>query len=119
MRAATEKTRSNYNFNKGMTMNGEPIIVPKAPVFKAKETFCVPEDILFYAFRYALGRRTYAVAEVASELRAHTPTLSNKTKALIIKEINEFPGEMDPIDQKEWDRVVSTFQGKKPLEEDE
>lgn len=108
------------NYNKGMTMNGQPIIVPSSPKFKPAPAFNVPEDVLFYAFRYALGRRTYAVADVASELRAHASTLSNKTKLLIIKEIEE--ADMKPeglgmdMDRKEWLRVIDTFKGKKPLE---
>lgn len=110
------------NYNKGMTMNGQPIIVPSSPKFKPAPAFNVPEDVLFYAFRYALGRRTYAVAEVASELRAHAPTLSNKTKLSIIKEIEEqlqHSESMDQGDVKEWQRVIDTFKGKKPLEVEE
>ena len=100
-------------------MNGKPITVIDAPKFKPKDTFCVPEHILFYAFRYALGRRTYAVADVASEIRAHNPTLTKKTRALIIKEIKEADKAnalgMD-MDRAEWMKTLNILEGGKPLE---
>ena len=100
-------------------MKGKPVVVPKSPVFKPKDTFCVPEDILFYAFRYALGRMTYAVADVASEIRAHAPTLTRKTRALIIKEIKEADAN-DAIghdmDRKEWMKTLNILEGGKPEE---
>ena len=102
-------------------MNGKPIVAPKAPTFKPRDTFCVSEDILFYAFRYALGRMTYAVADVAGEIRAHNPTLSNKTRALIIKEIKEAEADdglgMD-MDRKEWLKTLNVLEGGKPEEID-
>lgn len=95
-------------------------MVPKAPVFKPKDTFCVPEDILFYAFRYALGRRTYAVADVASEIRAHASTLSAKTRALIVKEIRAADKQAEGLgmemDREEWVRTLNILEGGKPLE---
>lgn len=113
-------TKQTSNFNRGMTMNGKPVTVPKSPAFKPSKVFCVPEDILFYAFRYALGRMTYAVADVASEIRAHNPTLSNKTRALIIKEIKEAEAAdglgMD-MDRKEWLKTLTVLEGGKIEEE--
>jgi hypothetical protein len=47
------------------------------------------EDILIYAFRYALGRMTYAVSTVANEIKRRAADLSPKAKALIVKEITE------------------------------
>lgn len=114
------RTSPESNFNRGMTMNKKPITVPKSPTFVPSKAFCVPEDILFYAFRYALGRMTYAVADVASEIRAHNPTLTNKTRALIIKEIKEADKAnalgMD-MDRKEWLKTLTVLEGGKIEEE--
>lgn len=114
------RTSPRSNFNTGMTAGGKPINVPKAPAFKPSKVFCVPEDILFYAFRYALGRRTYAVADVASEVRAHNPTLSNKTRLLIVKEIEEYLTDTDEDGasdiRREWMKTLTVLQGKKLAE---
>ena len=70
------------------------------------------ESIIFYAFRYALGRHSYAVGEVAQYVIAKRDTLSQQTKDLIVKEINEHherwggkPGEWE-CDTQEWNAVV-------------
>lgn len=47
----------------------------------------VNEDILFYAFRYALGRETYAVKQVVNEIIIHWPTISQKLKVAVRTEI--------------------------------
>ncbi len=47
------------------------------------------EEILFYAFRYALGRMTYAVSTVSGELINNWHRISDHTKELIIDEINK------------------------------
>ena len=45
------------------------------------------EDIMFYAFRYALGRKTYAVNDVTTYLIDNWSRISEKTKNIICKEI--------------------------------
>ena len=47
------------------------------------------ENILFMAFRYALGRKTYAVYEVTECIKKNWGNLSDNTKSLIKKEIKE------------------------------
>jgi len=47
------------------------------------------ESIMFYAFRYALGRRTYATSDVSSYLIEHWKELNTITRVLIHKEIKE------------------------------
>lgn len=68
----------------------------------------VDEDILFYAFRYALGRMTYAVTDVADVIIANADKLSRKTRDLIDKEIYDAicrkQAGMD-IDIKKWNEV--------------
>lgn len=49
----------------------------------------VDEDILFYAFRYALGRATYAVSDVVEALILVEPKLSWRTKEQIANEIEK------------------------------
>ena len=94
--------------------------MPKAPAFKPSRVFTVPEDMIVYSFRYALGRRTYAVADVASEVRAHNPTLSNKTRLLIVKEIEEYLTDTDEDGasdiRREWMKTLTVLQGKKLAE---
>jgi hypothetical protein len=46
-------------------------------------------DILFWAFRYALGRQTYAVSDVTQSIRHAWAKLSPKHRALIKKEIRQ------------------------------
>lgn len=48
----------------------------------------VSGDILFYAFRYALGRSTYAVDDVVTDVIRNTDELSATTKSRIKKEID-------------------------------
>ncbi|MEE4210587.1 MAG: hypothetical protein V2I43_15140 [Parvularcula sp.] len=47
------------------------------------------EGIIFCAFRYAMGRSTYVVDEVANYIREHRVKLSDPTRALIVQEIRE------------------------------
>ena len=67
------------------------------------------EDITFYAFRYALGRMTYAVKDVVDYLIENWGKISTKTKELIIKEIDraiiEGKSGMD-CDTEQWQRVI-------------
>lgn len=57
------------------------------------------------AVRYALGRRTYVVADVARTLVAHRDALALKTKAAIVREITaDLDAGLggDEIDRHEW-----------------
>jgi len=47
------------------------------------------ELIYLFSFRYALGRKTYAVSTVCDWLKSHKKELSKQAKELIIKEIEE------------------------------
>ncbi|MDN5861748.1 MAG: hypothetical protein L0H84_24370 [Pseudonocardia sp.] len=44
--------------------------------------------ILIYAFRYALGRMTYAVGDVAAALTAHAEQLRPEWRTQIIRDID-------------------------------
>jgi hypothetical protein len=69
-------------------------------------------DILFYAFRYALGRKTYAVSTVADCIKKNWDEIDENTKSVIIKEIkmaieNENAG-MD-CDKKKWNEILELW----------
>lgn len=67
------------------------------------------EEILFYAFRYALGRSTYAVIDVVDAICKEWPRISHKTRSLIRTEtliaIGTNRAGMD-IDVYEWRKVL-------------
>lgn len=60
------------------------------------------EDILFYAFRYVLGRSTYAVHDVIDEINKNINILSINILTLIKKEILEAPTLGMDIDREAW-----------------
>ena len=67
------------------------------------------EEILFYAFRYALGRRSYAVSEVSDAIIENWDSLSNTYKDLIIEEINTAIKNKSAgmeCDIKNWQRIL-------------
>lgn len=68
------------------------------------------EDILFFAFRYALGRRTGAVELVVRELVRKWDKLRPQTQKQIKDEIREYPEKWislgDECDIREWERIL-------------
>ena len=65
----------------------------------------VNEDILFYAFRYFLGRKTYAVSETVNALKENWNMLSSNSKKIIIQEIEDARNEDGlgmECDKKQW-----------------
>ncbi len=68
----------------------------------------VPEHFVICAFRYALGRQTYVVAEVVEWLEGNFDELSDFHKEIIKKEINEAidMGIISDIDVDWWWRVL-------------
>jgi len=75
------------------------------------------QDIIFYAFRYALGRSTYAVSDVANYLIKNWVYIDRHTQQLIHKEIieaveNGSAGmEMDEI---QWKSILELLINPKP-----
>ena len=49
--------------------------------------FTVSESIIMWAFRYALGRKTYVVEEVANCLKENWEKIADHTKICIKEEI--------------------------------
>ena len=69
-------------------------------------------DLLIYAFRYTLGRRTYAVGTIVELLKSNWDILSEGDKRLYIKEIKEHKeiygekGLGDSCDISSWNSVL-------------
>lgn len=65
---------------------------------------------MMYAFRYALGRRTYAVEEVVSYIIKYWDFTRAETKNQIKSEIIEFKqnyGNLgDHCDEEQWNRIL-------------
>jgi hypothetical protein len=74
----------------------------------------VKEDVLFWAFRYAIGRSTYSSMDCAEALVDNWDLISDRMKAEIIKEIKSamevsnksYHGGMMEADRREWNRVL-------------
>jgi hypothetical protein len=63
------------------------------------------DRLAIWAVRYALGRRTYAVADVVGALTANVASLTANTRAVIVRDITEAEardGLGDPRDAAEW-----------------
>jgi len=67
------------------------------------------ESMIFYAFRYCLGRMTYAVGTCVDYILNHWDELSVKTKTRIVQEIEtalrDHTAGMD-MDRDQWQRIV-------------
>lgn len=67
------------------------------------------DDIVFYAFRYALGRKTYATYLVSKYLQLHWDELKEHTRELIQKDIREAIESGNAgmkMDEKEWGKLL-------------
>lgn len=70
------------------------------------------EEILFYAFRYALGRRTHAVDTVAKSLIKHGHIFQKSTRELVVAEIRDAEERKtigDKCDRESWNKVIAAF----------
>ena len=67
------------------------------------------ENIIFYAFRYALGRRTYAVGDVVECIKNNWTNLKKSTQEKIKKEIiiaiKRDEAGME-CDKKQWQEIL-------------
>ncbi len=74
----------------------------------------VSSDILFYAFRYALGRSTYAVHDVAQTVMRHADSIDRNDREVMVREIREAL-EVDAAgmwpDRDQWSRVLDVLEG--------
>ena len=68
----------------------------------------VAEDVLFWAFRYCLSRRSYAVLDAVKAIRENWDHLSYNTQRMIHKEIEQKISDdaLDPCDKSLWDGIL-------------
>lgn len=68
------------------------------------------EDVLFFAFRYALGRRTGAVTLLVAQIKRHWKKLRPQTQVQIQEEINGFDKQWGNLggecDKEAWQEVL-------------
>lgn len=70
------------------------------------------ELILCYAFRYVLGRRSYAVANVCREIELNARKLNSRTRYILCHEISEALAKGsagDRFDIERWEKVLKTL----------
>lgn len=69
------------------------------------------EDVLFFAFRYALGRRTGAVDLICTQLKSRWQELRPQTQEQIKDEIRRFPEQYGSLggqcDIDDWNEILS------------
>ena len=70
-------------------------------------------DMIFYAFRYCLGRHTGAVNTCVDYLIRNWEYLNKKDRQLIVKEIrqeiqsqNQLNRHITDVDRKEWQKII-------------
>jgi hypothetical protein len=70
------------------------------------------ENILMYAFRYAIGRNTYAVADVVEEILENKEKLSNHFKESVLVEIEQSDIMYEPYSIK-WNELINELKNEK------
>lgn len=79
-------------------------------------------EIILYAVRYALGRRSYAVGQVCDEVMALLPAMSEADREVMARDIDEALSEAaahgytlgDPCDDEAWRRLRAALKGAQP-----
>ena len=69
----------------------------------------IEENVLFWAFRYALGRSTYAVGDVADAITRNWSELSRSSQFKIKQEISKALVHNDAgmdVDAKAWEAIL-------------
>lgn len=67
------------------------------------------EDILIYAFRYCLGRKTYAVSDCVSNILANWNELTPRAKDLFYSEIKKCDNLGMDMDEIEWMKIIERY----------
>lgn len=81
---------------------------------KKSNEITVPSDhlegLIFYSFRYALGRMTYAVSDAADYIKTYKSVLTKNTRMLIRKEIKQAVSEGRAGMQMDVDEWIFVYQ---------
>ncbi len=118
--AALKKSRAGVVYRESDTPDGRPFVILRDPNQKEETKMKKPkplsldeEIVLSCAARYALGRRTYVVHSVCSELIRNYAALPDGTRRRIAQEIQEHQDKWGPAgdecDDREWNRVKWLF----------
>lgn len=67
-----------------------------------KDPLTVDEDILFYAFRYALGRKSHASSTVAHNIAQNLSKMKDADIKAYVREIEECQDYGMEIDKQQW-----------------
>jgi len=70
--------------------------------------------LLALAVRYALGRRTYIVADTCDQVRAIAPKLEHQQHAALIEEIERCKDYGDDCDKRDWLSVLTWLKSELP-----
>ena len=62
----------------------------------------VSDDIVVYAFRYCLGRRTYAVSDFVHEMIPKLHEISKSNRSIMLRDLDECKDFGMPMDKAEW-----------------
>lgn len=73
---------------------------------KKDKKFLVERDILIYAFRYSLGRMTFAPITVIDNIKANIDKISTGDIELYIKEIKECSNYGMDCDKTVWNNFL-------------
>ena len=82
-----------------------------------KEKISVDSNVLFFAFRYSLGRETYAPHLIATAIRENINKLSTDELNRYVQEIEACPNYGMAFDREHWLRLASDL--KKAVDERE
>lgn len=63
--------------------------------------------MMFWAFRYAHGRMTYAAQDVADFIAQNKDALDDYTRTLILREIKNHTASMTEIDREVWNKLAA------------
>lgn len=69
---------------------------------KSEKVFEVDRNVLFFSFRYALGRMTYAPSTVIDNIKFNLDKIPNSEIEMYIREIEEFENYGMDCDVKTW-----------------
>ena len=75
--------------------------------------FKFDEEILIYAFRYCLGRMSYAVSICVDNILDNWDNLTPAAKDLIYKEIKDCNDLGMDIDAEEWNKIIDKYESNK------
>src|ERR1039458_1379134 len=81
-----------------------------ALVEKEKRASTVPTWLLISAVRYALGRMTYIVSTTVDYVIPLVPSISDRDRGVMLRDIQEYPNLGHETDRNNWERLRVALQ---------